>query len=240
MTTSPERDSKNVRRISANRDGPYTVTGDVPLVRKTQVVSEYGEPLAWKTAVAIETGETYRLCRCGQSRTKPFCDGSHRTTGFDGTETAPTNTTVERQDIYAGGTHLVVKRDTALCMESGFCGTRLTNIQQMLKDTGEPAVRAAIIGMIERCPSGSFTYSIEPGEPDIEPDLPAQMALTIEITSDGPISGPLWVTGNIPIERSDGQPFETRNRVTLCNCGQSKVKPLCDGAHRKLGSRVIS
>jgi len=188
---------------------------------------------------AVETGETYRLCRCGQSRAKPFCDGSHHTTGFDGTETAPANTTAERQAIYAGGAHLVVKRDSSLCMESGFCATRRTNIRRMLKDTAEPAVRAAIIGMIERCPSGSFTYSIEPGEPDIEPDLPAQIALTTEITDDGPIQGPLWMTGNIPLERSDGQPFETRNRVTLCNCGQSKVKPLCDGAHRRLGNRPI-
>ena len=28
--------------------------------------------------------------------------------------------------------------------------------------------------------------------------------------------------------------FETRNRVTLCSCGQSKIQPLCDGAHRAL------
>jgi len=91
------------------------------------------------------------------------------------------------------------------------------------------------MAMIERCPSGSFTYSIEEGEADIEPDLPRQVAVTTEITSDGPIAGPLWVTGNIPIKRADGQPLETRNRVTLCRCGLSRGKPLCDGMHRTMG-----
>jgi CDGSH-type Zn-finger protein len=63
------------------------------------------------------------------------------------------------------------------------------------------------------------------------------VALTTEITSDGPITGPLWVTGGIPVERSDGQSFETRNRVTLCRCGHSRIKPLCDGTHRELAER---
>ena len=76
------------------------------------------------------------------------------------------------------------------------------------------------------------------GEPDIEPDLPKQIAVTTEITSAGPIAGPLWVTGGIPVVRSDGQPFETRNRVTLCNCGQSNIKPLCDGTHRAAAQRL--
>ena len=70
------------------------------------------------------------------------------------------------------------------------------------------------------------------GEQDVEPDLPAQVAITTDITSEGPIEGALWVTGNIPIERADGQPLETRNRVTLCTCGRSKNMPLCDGKHR--------
>jgi hypothetical protein len=105
----------------------------------------------------------------------------------------------------------------------------------MVPQTADTQVRAQIMAMIERCPSGSYTYSVQDGGPDIEPDLPQQIAVTTEITSDSPIAGPLWVTGNIPVERADGQPFETRNRVTLCCCGLSKTKPLCDGTHRAMG-----
>lgn len=32
----------------------------------------------------IETKENFSLCRCGQSKEKPFCDGSHREVGFQG------------------------------------------------------------------------------------------------------------------------------------------------------------
>jgi CDGSH-type Zn-finger protein len=33
--------------------------------------------------------DTIALCRCGQSKNRPFCDGTHRTCGFQGAETAP-------------------------------------------------------------------------------------------------------------------------------------------------------
>ena len=221
------------KRIVVEEDGPYQVYGDIPLVRKTQVVSEYGEPLTWKKEETLETSGTYKLCRCGESSTPPFCDSTHREIGFDGTETADIGLTAGRQVAFADGTKIVVKRDHSLCMESGFCGMRLANIEQMVAQTGDTNVRSQVIAMIERCPSGSYTYTIEEGEPDIEPDLPQQIAVVTEITSDGPIIGPLWVTGNIPIERADGRPIETRNRVMLCGCGQSQIKPLCDGTHRR-------
>jgi CDGSH-type Zn-finger protein len=39
------------------------------------------------------------------------------------------------------------------------------------------------------------------------------------------------------VTTADGTVFETRNRVTLCRCGTSANKPLCDGSHSKAGFR---
>lgn len=218
-------------KIVVRPNGPYRVEGDIPLVRKTQVVSEYGEPLTWEKVQTYETHHPYLLCRCGASKNKPFCDASHRNVAFDGTETADVADTASRQVTFEG-THIIVKRDYSICCESGFCANRFSKVEDMLPESDDSRVRSQIIAMIERCPSGSFEYSIEKDTPNIEPDLPRQVAETIEITSQGPILGPLWVTGSISIERSDGQPLQTRNRVTLCCCGRSKNKPLCDGTHR--------
>ncbi len=232
-----EGDTTAGQKIVVLDDGPYKVQGGVPLVRKTQVVSEYGEPLTWKKEDTIETADPYILCRCGHSHDKPFCDATHWETPFDATEGAATGPTAERQRTLAGGTHIVVKRDDALCTGSGFCGNRVTNVERMVPDTGNTQVRAQVMAMVERCPSGTLTYAVEPGQADVEPDLPRQIAVVTDITSDGPVTGPLWVTGSIPVERADGRPLEARNRVMLCGCGLSKNKPLCDGAHRTTGAK---
>jgi CDGSH-type Zn-finger protein len=232
MAPADSEQTQDDKKISIIKNGPYIIKGSVPFVLKEQVVSEFGEPLAWRKVESYETVEEIHLCRCGESCNKPYCDGTHRKIGFDGTESAVTSTSETRQFNINGGTHLIVKKDPMLCMESGFCGMHDKKIGQLISETDDTKIRALVINMVERCPAGALTYHIEEGEPDIEPDLPRQIADTTEITSDGPIAGPLWVTGNIPVERSDGQPFETRNRVTLCNCGHSDSKPLCDGTHR--------
>ncbi len=218
-----------VKKIVVWPNGPYVVYGDIPLLRKAQVISEHGEPLTWKIGELLEAEETYALCRCGQSTVKPFCDGTHVRVAFDGTETADTSLTTERQIVFKGH-NITVRRDTSLCMEAGFCGNRFTKIPDMVPKTDDTQIRAQVMAMAERCPSGSYVYTIELEGDDVEPDF----AQSIGVTAEGDMAGALWVTGNIPLERSDGQPFETRNRVTLCRCGQSKNKPLCDGTHREI------
>jgi len=54
--------------IAVTKDGPYAVTGGVELVGV-----EFGEGAS---------REHYTLCRCGASRNKPFCDGSHWDANF--------------------------------------------------------------------------------------------------------------------------------------------------------------
>jgi CDGSH-type Zn-finger protein len=56
--------------IRVRDDGPYKVTGPVRLVD------------AEGTEIAFDQERPLVLCRCGHSRTKPFCDKAHRETGF--------------------------------------------------------------------------------------------------------------------------------------------------------------
>ena len=219
------------QRISVQANGPYLVYGEIPLLRKAQIISEHGEPLSWQKGSYFDTGAKYALCRCGQSARKPFCDGTHARVDFDGTETAETNTTEARRIVFADGTNITVRRDNSLCMEAGFCGNRFKNIPQLIKETDDSIVRAQVMAMIERCPSGSYSYSVVADGDDVEPSFPKEIA----VVQEGEYAGPLWVTGEIDVERADGKPFECRNRTTLCRCGQSRNKPLCDGTHREIG-----
>lgn len=214
------------RTITATQNGPYEVSSSVPLRRKETVYSEQGESLTWRTRERIEAENSYFLCRCGGSSNKPFCDGTHTRNGFDGTETAPQQRYTERSKQYPG-TGIEVKDDRGICAHAAFCATKTTNVWKMTRRTEDTHVRSQVMAMVERCPSGALTYSVD--DDPIEPDLPAEVSVVTD--------GPLWVTGGVRVQRSDGTPIETRNRMTLCRCGHSSIKPLCDGSHSEVGFR---
>jgi len=62
--------------IKIRENGPLLVTGPIALC--DHLGNKYD--LTGKDNVA--------LCRCGASQKKPFCDGTHKTSGFQGAETA--------------------------------------------------------------------------------------------------------------------------------------------------------
>ncbi|MEV4173389.1 ferritin-like domain-containing protein [Nonomuraea sp. NPDC049709] len=220
------------QRIVVLRDGPYVVYGGVPLRRKRKIVSEPEKnALTWQTGEPLETEDTYALCRCGHSGAKPFCDGTHAVIGFDGTESEVMRPYKELQHVH-DGVGISAQRVGELCVHAAFCIGRTRPIAAMLADTGDSDVRSDVMSRIDHCPSGSYSYALERGGDTIEADLPQAVSVLEE--EDG-LAGALWVTGGVPVVRSDGRPLETRNRVTLCRCGHSGNKPLCDGTHREIG-----
>lgn len=211
-------------RIEVMAHGPYEVTGNLPLVPRSPVRTAEGEAVAWTFGGEIDHPATYYLCRCGQSRNKPFCDGSHAFVLFDGTEEAPTTTFDERAEVHEGPS-VTVMVDTEICHHSRFCKYEATNYFEMIPGTDDTNMLSQLTGMIDRCPSGALRLEI--GGVDVEPVLPKQIS---------PIAdGPLFVSGGVEVVRSDDEPLEQSNRMSLCRCGASKIKPICDGSHLDLG-----
>lgn len=214
--------------VTVRPNSPYIVAGEVPLAVQRPIETEHGEPVAWERGEPIATKAIYLLCRCGSSATKPFCDGAHKQAGFDGTETDDRAPVASRQTVFRGP-GLQIRDDHSLCMHAGFCGDRFTKVWAMLDDAADAAVRARIMTMVDLCPSGALAWATVDDEPDHEPELPAEIGVVPD--------GPLWVTGSIAVQRADGSRMEPRNRVTLCRCGASNLKPVCDGTHKDIGFR---
>jgi uncharacterized Fe-S cluster protein YjdI len=63
-----EEETLDEVEIRVDRDGPLVVHGNV------MVLDSMGQPYRRDVRLA--------LCRCGASRRKPFCDGTHRLVGF--------------------------------------------------------------------------------------------------------------------------------------------------------------
>jgi CDGSH-type Zn-finger protein len=76
------------RKITIARNGPYLVEGAIPLAIQTIESDSEGGSREWVQGRAFDVKQEYRLCRCGKSSTKPFCDRTHLKVGFDGTEVA--------------------------------------------------------------------------------------------------------------------------------------------------------
>jgi CDGSH-type Zn-finger protein len=212
--------------VRVTEDGPYEVEG-VPLVRTAQVETEYGEPIDWAPDEPIPAGRRAVLCRCGRSATKPFCDDSHLTEPFDGTEVADRRPYDDRKATFDA--HGFVLDDVIeLCTDAGYCGDRFEHVWDMLPDTVDPEVADRVRAMVRRCPSGRIVTRGDDGVRDEPPYEPSVAAIA---------DGPLWVRGGVPVVAADGTMYEARNRQTLCRCGASGNKPFCDGSHKRVGFR---
>ena len=217
-------------QIRVSENGPYLVSGAVPIARQSIVVDAEGNSTGWRQGRTYATKESCALCRCGQSANKPFCDGSHARVGFRGEETASREPYLRQADVQEGPT-LILTDAQPLCAFARFCDVA----GQIWTLVGRPGPDAAALTAQEAalCPSGRLMVwdreTKAPREPDLEPSIGI-----VEDPAEG-VAGPLWVRGGIPVVAADGEPYEVRNRVTLCRCGASKNKPFCDASHASIG-----
>jgi CDGSH-type Zn-finger protein len=217
-------------KIKVTEDGPYTVTGGIPLSDQILIPDPEGLSITWKEGKKYTVPEQYDLCRCGQSKNKPFCDGTHCEIFFDGKETADRRPFVEQIEPKTAGPELILSDVVALCANARFCD-RAGGTWDNTRASDDPEARKIAVQEVFDCPAGRLVLHDKDGKL-LEPKLEPSIGLVIDPVVNQ--IGPLWVRGGIPIESADGFVYEIRNRVTLCRCGKSTHKPFCDGKHVEL------
>jgi CDGSH-type Zn-finger protein len=218
----------NKPKIKVTKNGPYLVSGSVPLTRQTIGIDSAGHSREWRVSKEYPLQANYALCRCGQTKNSPFCDGAHLKTNFDGTETAGREPYLDQADRTEGPA-LDLTDAESLCAAARFCD-RAGGIWRLVKKSNDPEARRLAIEEARNCPSGRLVVWDKNGK-SIEPEFEPSIVIAEDPQED--MSGPIWVRGGIPIESADGSIYEVRNRVALCRCGKSANKPFCDGSHCK-------
>ena len=83
----PDESAPPVNLVGIREAGPYAFRGDLRL---------NGVPAGYRAT----------LCRCGASKNKPFCDGSHHDVGFNATGEPPTGTSTDALPVRDGPLHI--------------------------------------------------------------------------------------------------------------------------------------
>lgn len=218
-------------RITVSKDGPYAVTGQIPLSMAVIGADPAGESVTWVEGEAVAAPARYFLCRCGQSKTKPFCDGTHAAVGFDGTETADIAIFAETAKETDGPVLALVDAEP-LCAFARYCD-REGKVWNTVETANSPEAAERFVHQVGQCPSGRLVARDRQTGQALEPDLPVSIWLVED--PEQKVSGPIFARGGIAVVSADGRAYEVRNRVTLCRCGASKNKPFCDGSHASVG-----
>lgn len=205
-------------QIQLEPDGPLLVTN------VDTVTTWLGEPIPALPQMA--------LCRCGASSTKPFCDGSHATSGFTGAkdpERVP-----DRRDTYVGQ-QVTILDNRGTCQHSGLCTDRIATAFRSGK---EPFVAPSggrmdeLVRAVRDCPSGALGYAVDGVEARADVDRHGTREPAIEVTRDGPYR----IVGEVALvdARGDDVPRNegaSREHFALCRCGHAQNKPFCTGMH---------
>jgi CDGSH-type Zn-finger protein len=176
-----------------------------------------GKSVAMKTVTS--------LCRCGQSKHKPYCDGNHSKIGFMGENSS--DRAANRVRNFAGK-EIIIHDNRRVCSHDESCVRGSPSVFRMDRRPWidpDGAGPEEIMAAIAQCPSGALSYTYRGkrmSDPQREP--------CIRVVKNGPYQ----LTGGIEIKDDlDSRP-QSSEHCTLCRCGVSQNKPFCDGSHDEL------
>lgn len=197
--------------IETRKNGPLVVKG------LDRLIGADGASLEVKPVLA--------LCRCGGSKSKPFCDGSHKTNGFDDSAGTPSG---RNRLIDYEGQETTVTFNPLVCAHAAECARiapAVFNANERPWVQPDKGTRDQIEAVIAHCPSGAL--ALRTGT-DVR-HLVADRA-TIEVMRDGP-----YMVHDAEIAARHPGEGTTPRKYVLCRCGKSGIKPFCDGSHRDQG-----
>ena len=213
-------------------NGPYYLINDPNPKVVYNLQNFKGEPLSTTVGIA--------LCRCGKSKNKPFCDGTHSVVGFSSANRVleenengdDTKIAIKDKRRDYPGKKIIIHDNRKICSHAAEC---VKNLPSVFNVGSRPWINSdgsnlnEIIGTIRKCPSGALSYSIDGIE---YRDPEEQRSPTITVTKNGPyhITGEIELIGE-NIQFGEGA---SKEHYTLCRCGASENKPFCDGEHRKI------
>lgn len=128
------------------------------------------------------------------------------------------------------GDDVTVRYDVARCIHAARCAKGLPQVFDPKKKpwvAPDQASAEEVAATIEQCPSGALTHERKDG--GAAEAAPEKNTIAVEA------DGPLQVAGDLQLEDLEGEPLagsrETETRLSLCRCGLSQNKPLCDNSH---------
>jgi len=196
--------------ITFTKTTPYRVSG------LENFYDSNGEKLPTKSVLV--------LCRCGESKKKPLCDGSHNAKGIDGEKKKGR---LKDKVHHFKGQEITINDNRCVCSHDRSCVKHSPSVfRKGRRPWVDPNGASAeeIIDTIKKCPSGALSYTIDNityTELDREP--------AIKVAKNGPLE----ITGGIELKDDMNSKPQSAEHYTLCRCGGSKNHPFCDGSHRK-------
>jgi len=133
---------------------------------------------------------------------------------------------MERKPKEYYGKKITVTFDIHRCTHVGECTARLPQVFDTDKRpwiTPDNSTADKLSEVILRCPTGALHFTRLDGGPQ-EP-VPSRNVVTILP------DGPAYIDGNIEILNPAGELLMKENRIALCRCGKTAIRPFCDETH---------